>query len=343
MKKLLNTLYVTTPGAYLRLEGETVVISAEEKELAQIPLLNLTDIVCFNYKGVSPALMGACTERGIGICFLASSGRFLARVEGALRGNVLLRDAQYRLANDPDQAATAARAFLQAKIFNSRWALERALRDHPQRVNKQELTAAIETQKSCLTQLASAHDVGTLMGIEGIAAKAYFGAFNQMILKEAETFRFEGRTRRPPTDPVNALLSLTYTLLSNEICGALECVGLDPYVGFLHQKRPGRCSLALDFLEEFRAPLADRFVLTQINLGIVHEDDFEIKENGAVLLKDEARKRFLSSWQDRKHETIRHPFLEEKVEWGIVPHMQALLFSRWLRGDLDAYPPFFWK
>ena len=343
MKKLLNTLYITTPGAWLRLEGETVVISADEKELGQIPLLNLTDIVCFNYKGVSPALMGACADRGIGLCFLTPSGKFLARLEGETRGNVLLRDEQRKLADTPEKAAETARAFLQAKIFNCRWTLERALRDHRQRVDEAVLTTAIEAQKTCLAQLPSVSDTGGLMGVEGIAAKAYFSAFDQMILRGEDTFRFDGRSRRPPTDPVNALLSLTYTLLGNEICGALESVGLDPYVGFLHQKRPGRRSLALDLLEEFRAPLADRFVLTQINLGIITGEDFETKENGAVLLKDASRKRFLASWQERKHEVIRHPFLEEKMEWGIVPYAQALLFARWLRGDMDAYPPFLWK
>ena len=343
MKKLLNTLYVTTPGAYLRLDGETIVVSTTEKELAQIPLLNLMDIVCFNYQGVSPALMGACAERGIGLSFLTPSGRFLARMERPIRGNIFLREAQRKSADVSEESAKTARAFLQAKIYNCRWNLERTLRDHRQRVDAAAISVAIETQKSCLVQLESADNIGVLMGIEGTAAKAYFGVFNQMILRNQESFRFDERNRRPPTDPVNAMLSFSYTLLSNEICGALECVGLDPYIGFLHQKRPGRRSLALDFLEEFRAPLADRFVLTQINLGTINGTDFETKENGAVFLKDSARKRFLSAWQDRKHEVIRHPFLEEKVEWGIVPYTQALLFARWLRGDLDAYPPFFWK
>lgn len=343
MKKLLNTLYITTPDAYLRLEGETVVVSVEKRELAHIPLLNLSDIVCFNYKGISPALMGACAERGIGICFLTPTGRFLARVEGPVHGNVLLRCSQREIAENPDRAALVARTFLQAKIYNSRWTLERTLRDHPQRLDETKMREAINIQKDCLTRLNLTDDIGVLRGIEGIAAKAYFGVFDQMILRNKDVFRFIDRNRRPPTDPVNALLSLIYTLLGNEICGALETVGLDPYVGFLHQKRPGRLSLALDLLEEFRAPLADRFVLRQINLGEITGNDFETKENGAVLLKDSARKRFLSAWQDRKHETLHHPFLGEKIEWGIAPYAQALLFSRWLRGDLDAYPPFFWK
>ena len=343
MKKLLNTLYVTTADTYLHLEGETVVVSTNEKKLAQIPLLNLTNIVCFNYKGVSPALMGSCVERGIGICFLTPFGKFLARVEGPLRGNILLRETQRNLADDIERAVEVARSFLQAKVFNCRWTLERTLRDHPQRVDKIKMAAAIASQKSNLEKLKCAGDMGVLRGIEGIAAKDYFGVFNQMILKNEDIFRFADRNRRPPTDPVNALLSLTYTLLGNEICGALECVGLDPYVGYLHQKRPGRQSLALDFLEEFRAPLADRFVLTQINLGKVTESDFEYKENGTVLLNDSGRKRFLSAWQERKKEMIRHPYLNEKIEWGMVPYVQALLFARWLRGDLDAYPPFFWK
>lgn len=343
MKKLLNTLYISTPDAWLRLEGETVSVSVGEKELGSIPLLNLTDIVCFNYKGVSPALMGACAERGIGICFVTPSGRFLARVEGPVKGNVLLRDEQRRLADDPTRAIEPARLFVQAKIHNCRWTLERTLRDHGERVDADALRGAIEQQKECIKAAENAADVGALMGVEGVAAKAYFGAFDHMILRNEAEFRFPERTRRPPTDRTNALLSLTYTLLANEIRGALESVGLDPCVGFLHQRRPGRASLALDLLEEFRAPLADRFVLTQINLGKIRPEDFETKENGAVLLKEEARKRFLASWQERKHETIRHPFLDEKVEWGIAPYTQALLFARWLRGDLDAYPPFFWK
>lgn len=343
MKKLLNTLYVTSPDAYLRLEGETVVICAGEDTLGQVPLHNIGAVVCFGYKGVSPAFMGACAQRGIGLCFLTPHGRFLARVSGPVQGNVLLRVQQLRLAEDGAKAMEPAKAFISAKIYNSRWCLERSLRDHGMRLDEAAIRAAIDAQRQALTLIPGAGDVGALMGIEGRAAKAYFRVFDRLILRHEDEFRFNERTRRPPTDPVNALLSLNYTLLTNEICGALESVGLDPYVGYLHQKRPGRSSLALDFLEELRAPLADRFVLSQINLGAIVPGDFETKENGAVYLSDDGRRKFLSAWQQRKQESLTHPFLKEKLSWGLVPFAQALLFSRWLRGDLDMYPPFFWK
>lgn len=343
MKRLLNTLYVSISDAYLRLDGETIVICGDEKELGRIPLLNLQSIVCFSYKGMSPALLGACAERGIEVCFLSPYGKFLARVCGPVHGNVLLREAQMLLSVDDEGSLEVAKTFIEAKIYNCRWVIERTLRDHPQRVDQAALRNAIEQHKRCLEQVASASDSGELMGIEGSAAKAYFGVFDQMILKNKDAFRFDERNRRPPTDRVNALLSFTYTLLTNEICGALESVGLDPYVGYLHKKRPGRCSLALDILEEMRAVCADRFVLSQINLGAVNGDDFDIKENGAVFLKDEARTKYLNAWQGRKQEMMTHPFLGDKIQWGLVPYSQAMLFARWLRGDLDAYPPFFWK
>lgn len=343
MKKLLNTLYVTTPEAYLRLDGENVVLMAGDETLGRLPLHNICSIVCFGYKGVSPALMGECAQRGVELCFFSPHGRFLARMTGPVQGNVLLREAQILLAADPAGAMDPARAFISAKLFNSRWCLERTLRDHRSRVDEPAISAAIEQHRDCLRTLSEIGDIGSLMGVEGIAAKAYFGVFDQMILKNESAFRFETRNRRPPTDPANALLSLTYTLLTNEICGALESVGLDPCVGFLHQKRPGRYSLALDFLEELRAPLADRFVLSQINLGAIVPEDFVTKENGAVYLSDDARRKYLSAWQVKKQEPLTHPFLREKVSWGLVPFVQAMLFARWLRGDLDAYPPFFWK
>lgn len=307
------------------------------------PLHNLEGIVCFGYKGVSPALMGACAEKGIGLCFLTQHGRFLARINGPVRGNVLLRETQYCRAADEGNALTIAKSFLLGKIYNGRWCLERAGRDHAMRVDQEVLGGAIAQMLQSLASLEEAGTRSELMGIEGIAAKAYFSAFPQMILRNEDTFVFDGRNRRPPLDPVNAMLSFAYTLLGNEIAGALETVGLDPAVGFLHTVRPGRASLALDLLEELRAPLADRFVLTQINLGVFTAKDFQKKENGAVFLSDDARKRFLSAWQKRKQETLMHPYLKEKIPWGMVPYAQALLFSRYLRGDLDAYPPFLWK
>lgn len=343
MRKLQNTLYVTTPAAYLSLDGETIVIQNEDECLGRLPLLNLENIVSFGYRGASPRLMGACAERGIGLCFLTQHGRFLARISGPISGNVLLRTAQYRLADTPDHALPIAKMFLTGKIFNGRWSLERTLRDHALRVDTERMKMAIEQMKQALVDLMHAGSVEELMGIEGVAAKAYFSVFEQMILKNPAYFRFDGRNRRPPMDPVNALLSFTYSILGHEITGALESVGLDPAVGFLHALRPGRASLALDLLEELRAPLADRFVLSLINLGTITERDFAQKENGAFYLTDDARKRFLSAWQKRKQEVINHPFLKEKLPWGLVPHAQAMMMSRYIRGDLDAYPPFLWK
>ncbi|MCD8051832.1 MAG: type I-C CRISPR-associated endonuclease Cas1c [Clostridiales bacterium] len=343
MKKLLNTLYVTTPKGYLSLDGETVVLLQEQHELGRVPLHNLEGIVCFGYKGVSPALMGACAERGVGLCFLTQHGRFLARINGPVRGNVLLRETQYCRAMDERQSLDIAKSFLLGKIYNGRWCLERVKRDHAMRVDQEALGGAIEQMLQSLASLEGAETRSELMGIEGIAAKAYFGAFPQMILRNEDVFTFDGRNRRPPLDPVNAMLSFAYTLLGNEITGALESVGLDPAVGFLHTVRPGRSSLSLDLLEELRAPLADRFVVTQINLGVFTEKDFAKKENGAVFLTDEARKRFLAAWQKRKQETLMHPYLKEKIQWGMVAYAQAMLLARHLRGDLDAYPPFLWK
>lgn len=343
MRKLQNTLYVTTPSAYLSLDGETIVITNDDECLGRFPLLNLENIVSFGYRGASPRLMGACAERGIGLCFLTQHGRFLARISGPVSGNVLLRTEQYRIAGTETDALPFAKMFLTGKVFNGRWSIERTLRDHTLRVDTDRMKTVIEQMKQALAEIPEALETEKLMGIEGIAAKAYFSVFDQMILKNSDYFRFDGRNRRPPTDPVNALLSFTYSILGNEIAGALESVGLDPAVGFLHKLRPGRASLALDLLEELRAPLADRFVLSLINLGTVTEPDFARKENGAVYLTDEARKRFLAAWQKRKQEEITHPFLKEKIPWGLVPYSQAMMLSRCIRGDLDTYPPFMWK
>ncbi len=343
MRQMLNTLYVTTPEAYLRLEGGTIVIEGKDEVIGRVPLVNLEGIVSFGFKGVSPALMGECVEKEIDLCFMTRNGRFLARVCGPVRGNVLLRKTQYEWAHDEGQSCEVARMMLTGKIYNGRWCLERTLRDHPQRVNESEMRNAIDNMKLRLSELQEVNDLETMRGIEGLAAKAYFGAFNQMILRNESAFRFDGRNRRPPLDRVNALLSFAYSLLGKEIASALETVGLDPYVGFLHRLRPGRSSLALDMLEELRAPVADRFVLTQINLGAVSSGDFARKENGAFYLKEDARKAFLAAWQKHKSETLTHPYLKEKITWGLVPYAQAMLLSRCIRGDLDAYPPFLWK
>lgn len=343
MKKLLNTLYVTTPNCYLRLDGENIVLTDETREVGRVPLHNLCGIVCFGYKGTSPALMGACAERGVDLCYLTPHGRFLARVCGPVRGNVLLRERQTTVSLEPCLAIVPARMFLLGKVYNARWTLERTLRDHRMRVDTDRLQAAVEVLKTQLTAIAEAAEPDALMGAEGLAAKAYFSAFDQMVLRNEQEFAFTGRSRRPPLDRINALLSFTYTLLANEIAGALESVGLDPYIGFLHRERPGRRSLALDLLEEFRSPIADRFVLTQINLGSIVPNDFIQKENGAFYLTEAARRKYLAAWQKRKQEEIIHPYLKEKVPWGLIPYVQAMLLTRWLRDDLDAYPPFFWK
>ncbi len=343
MKKLLNTLYVTSENGYLSLDGENVVVLENGSEKGRLPLHNLESIVSFGYRGTSPALMGACVERNISLCYLTPHGKFLARVTGKTRGNVLLREKQYAVFKDKDGGLDIARNCITGKIFNSRWVLERAIRDHSMQIDVERVKNSSEHLKSALTLIQSSQSMEQLRGYEGEAASEYFEAFDELILQQKKDFAFTGRNRRPPMDPVNAMLSFVYTLLANSVASALECVGLDPYVGFMHSDRPGRTSLALDLMEELRAVLADRFVLTLINKRIVSAKDFQKKENGAVLMKDEARKRFLTEWQKRKQEVIVHPFLDEKVEWGIVPYVQAMLLARYLRGDLDEYPPFLWK
>ena len=343
MKKLLNVLYVTQPECYLTLENETVCVQKEGAVLLRLPLLNLEGIVTFGRAGASPALMGECARRGVDLVFLTAGGRFLARIVGESRGNVTLRREQYRAADDAASSCAIAKNFLLGKLFNSRWILERGAREYPMRLDAQALKAAGAQLGAAAKQLEFCETLEQLRGAEGSAAAVYFRAFDQLILNQKDTFRFEERNRRPPTDPVNALLSFGYTLLARDCAAALEGVGLDAYVGFLHRDRPGRASLALDLMEELRAVMTDRFVLTLINRKELSAGDFITQENGAVLLKDDSRKAFLAAWQTRKQETITHPFLEEKIPWGLAPHAQALLLARCLRGDLDAYPPFLWK
>ena len=343
MKHLLNTLYVTSEDVYLALEGENVVAKREGDALARYPLHTLQSIVTFSYFGASPALMGACAERGIGLNFCTPHGKFLARTDGASIGNVLLRRQQYRVADDEAQSCLIARAMIAGKVFNARWSLERTLRDHRMRVDEAALQNAIGILKQQLAAAVETVSLDTLRGVEGVAAAAYFGVFDQMILRDPEAFSFEVRTRRPPLDRVNAMLSFAYSLLTSECASALAAAGLDAYVGFMHQDRPGRTSLALDLMEELRPILADRFVLTLINNRVITPSDFVIEETGAVRLVDDGRKRFLAAWQERKKETIIHPFLQEKLARGLIPHIQAMLLARFLRGDVDAYPPFLWK
>lgn len=343
MKKLLNTLYVTSPDSYLSMDGENVVILNQDQEMGRIPLHNLEAIVSFGYRGASPALMGGCASRNISLCFMSPQGKFLARVTGKIKGNVVLRKRQFEAAKDHNISIGVARNCILGKVYNSRWILERAARDHGISVDVEALKHASGFLQNSLNHIETCEDMAQLRGYEGEAASVYFGVFNQLILQQKKDFVFTGRNKRPPMDNVNALLSFVYTLLTNTVASALEAVGLDPYVGFMHTDRPGRVSLALDLMEELRPVLADRFVLTLINRKMVTGKDFTKKEDGAVLLSDRARKDLLTEWQNKKQEVITHPFLGEKVEWGMIPFVQAMLLARYLRGDLDEYPTFFWK
>lgn len=340
MRKLLNTLYVTTPDAYLSRDGENVVLQVNGEERFRVPVHNLEGIVCFNYMGASPALLGLCCDRGVPICFVTQSGRFLARVSGRVTGNVLLRKRQYRLADSPEHACSLASSFVAGKILNSRSVLLRFARDHREKPGASVVAEAANRLLSFSDRLSGCHGLDALRGLEGDAAREYLSVFDHLITTAEPAFRFRGRTRRPPLDAVNALLSFFYSILSYECASALETVGLDPQVGFLHRDRPGRLSLALDLMEELRPYLVDRFVLTLINTGQVNARGFLTKESGAVLMDESTRKSVLTEWQKRKQEQITHPFLEEKIKVGLIPYTQALLLARHLRGDLDEYPPF---
>ena len=343
MRKLLNTLFVTSENSYLALENENIVVLNGDEKLGQFPLSILESIVSFSYRGASPALMGACADRGISLCFMSVNGRFLAGVTGRVRGNVLLRKQQYGISCSDAQSALIARNFIFGKLYNSRWIIERILRDHGMRVDQEKLKAASAHIASQLKPVSCAATLDSLRGVEGEAAQIYFSVFDELILNQKEDFFFRGRNRRPPRDNVNAMLSLGYTLLANDCAAALESVGLDPYVGFLHRDRPGRASLAMDMSEELRGVVVDRLVLRLINTRKIQPKHFRQQPGGAVLLTDEGRKIFLNEWQENKRDTLTHPYLKEKIPWGLVPYAQSLLLARHLRGDLDGYPPFLWK
>lgn len=343
MKKHLNTLFVTTQGAYLAKEGETIVVKVEKEARLRLPVHTIGGIVCFGNVSCSPFLMGFCAENGVGVSFLTEHGRFLARVQGPVSGNVLLRREQYRKADDPQASADIARALLTGKIANSRTVLQRALRDHADKMASKEVAFVVKRLGNQIDILNREQSLDALRGCEGDAAHLYFSVFDHLIVAQKECFSFQERNRRPPLDRVNALLSFLYTLLVHDLRSALETVGLDPAVGFLHRDRPGRPSLALDLMEEFRPFLADRLVLSLINRQQVQAKGFEISASGAVLMTDETRKTLLVAYQERKQEEIFHPFLDEKVTIGLLFHTQALLMARYLRGDLDGYPPFIWR
>lgn len=343
MKKLLNTLYVTTPESYLGLDGETVLVKRPEQPDLRIPLHNLESVVVFGRPGASPALMGALAERSISLCFLTPNGRFLARVVGKSRGNVLLRKEQYRVSDNESLSLMIAGSIISAKLYNSKWILERTVRDYRLRVDTERIKRESGFLSSSIKAAEKCRSLEELRGVEGEGASRYFSVFDQMILQQKESFRFEGRNRRPPLDNVNAMLSFGYTLLANDVSSALEAVGLDAYVGFLHRDRPGRASLALDIMEELRGWVVDRLVLTLINQKMVNKKGFIKEESGGVLMTDETKRTFLGAFQEHKKEMMTHPFLQEKIPWGLVPYAQAMLLSRFLRGDLDAYPVFLWK
>ncbi len=340
MRKLLNTLYVTTPDAYLSKDGESVSISVQQKEVFRIPILNIESIVTFGYMGASPGLMKLCQEQNVSLCFLTPNGRFISRIQGPTRGNVLLRKRQYALSDNPEACSALSRIIIAGKIHNSRAVLQRALRDNGP---NEYLDAIVTSLHNCQRHSLFAKEPDRLRGIEGDAAKEYFSAFPHLILQQKAAFPFKGRNRRPPKDAVNVMLSFCYTLLTNDVAAALETVGLDPYVGFFHTLRPGRASLALDMVEELRAYMVDRLVLSLINRKQIGPQHFSYQEEETVLLTDTGRKILIGAWQERKKQELTHPYIGEKIPLGLLPYSQAMLLARFVRGDLDNYPVFLVK
>ena len=340
MRKLLNTLYITTPESYLSKDGMNVVVSVKQEERFRIPVINIESIVTFGYMGASPGLMKLCADNGVSLTFLSPSGRFVSRVQGPTKGNVLLRTRQYRLSEDVDYALNISRLFIAGKIQNYRSILRRFIRDYG---DNAEVADTANILDRCRREALLAKSLDALRGIEGGAANAYFAAFPHLIINQKTDFPFLGRNRRPPKDAVNAMLSFAYTLMANDASAALETIGLDPYVGFMHQLRPGRTSLALDLIEELRAYLGDRFVLSLINRKQLSKNDFINQGEESIVMTDNARKIFLSAWQSRKKEEIIHPYLNEKIPIGLLPYVQAMLLARYIRNDIDNYPVFLIK
>lgn len=344
MKKLLNTVYVTTEGAALKKDGENLVAEVDGTEKARVPLHMLASIVAFGPILLTPALIGACAERSITVALMDRNGRFQARIEGPVTGNVLLRRAQYRLA---DSAEDIVRSFVMGKIANQRAVIRRSLRDYGDDMASS-ARAMLETATDRMAMILrrvqlSDTSLDEMRGSEGEAAQLYFSVFDHLIRAPDRELRWTSRSRRPPLDAMNALLSFIYMLLTHDCRSAAEAVGLDPAVGFLHRDRPGRPSLALDLMEELRAPLADRLALSLVNRRQLRARDFRHVESGAVLLTDDARKLVLTAWQERKKEERLHSFLQVKAPFGLVPYLQAQMLARHLRGDIDAYPPWFWS
>ena len=342
MRKLLNTLYITTPELYLGRDGLNIVIKSGDKIVHRSPIHNYENVVCFNYVGISPALMELCCDYNVSVSFMTNTGKLRGRIEGNVVGNVLLRREQFRVADDNDRSLIYAKNFISAKVYNSLSVIQRALRENSI-IDRDKAEDVIKKIKNSKEHINIAKNNEELLGVEGDIAHIYFSTFDNMILKNKDEFQFDSRNRRPPLDMVNAMLSFSYALLRIQVENALKTVGLDPYVGFFHKDRPGRTSLALDVMEELRASVVDRYVLSVINLGQIRAKDFCTKENGAVLFTENGMKKFLTLWQERSRKTIKHPFIEEIVEIGLIPYVQAMLLARTIRGDLEMYPCFFMK
>ncbi len=342
MRKHLNTLYITSDEAYLSKERETFVVEVNHEKVFQAPIHSIENIVCFGFKALTPALMAFCAENNVGVSYLSDQGWFLARVSGPQHGNVLLRRAQYGIAESESLSLRIARPIVAAKVANYRSLLLRHQRNHPSECAP-EVTSAANAMVARLVDIEGSQSLDELRGHEGECANIYFGVLSELITDQHGDFEFHQRSKRPPLDPANALLSFLYAILANDVRSAVETVGLDPQVGFLHQMRPGRPSLALDLMEEFRAYLGDRIMLNLINLKQVTKEDFEVREGGEVRISDDARKTLLTAYQRRKQEEITHPFLNEKMTIGLLPHIQAQLLARYVRGDVTEYPPFYMK
>ena len=343
MRKLLNTLHVMTQGAYLHRDGETIAVKVGNEQRLRVPVHTLEGLVCWGVVSCSPPVLSLCCQSGVGVSFLSENGRFLARVQGPVSGNVLLRRQQYRMCDNGELALPGVRMIVTAKVANSRTVLMRAAREVDDAERSARLREAAQRLQWIGLEAARSSSLDTARGHEGLAAQVYFSAFNDMVGGDREAFHFGGRSRRPPLDRTNALLSFVYALLRHDIESALESVGLDPAVGLLHTDRPGRPSLALDMMEELRAPLADRLVLTVINRRQVRASAFTVQDNGATLLEETTRREIIAAWQTRKQDEMEHPFLGERISMGLIPYVQALLLARYIRGGLDAYPAFLWR
>lgn len=341
MRKLLNTLYITKENGYLSLDGENLVLTIDGKEAIRLPFTNIESVVCMNYPGCSPALMGKCAKENVSLCFVSPGGRFLARVTGEVKGNVFLRCDQIKLTESPERQAEIVRDIITAKIKNTKNLILRSRRDNKEIDSDERITHTLEILDNNTAKLQAESDMDVLRGIEGQSAKAYFDIFNRLITKQKEDFIMIDRTKRPPLDRVNAVLSFLYTVCTNDIASALECVGLDPYIGVFHTLRPGRVSLACDIMEEFRA-MIERLVISLINLKTLQKDDFEVQISGAVLLNDDGRKKVITAWQNKKKEIILHPYLKEKVAIGLFPYIQANLMAKYIRGEISEYPALIW-